>query len=78
MDGAQAAAMRALCEEHAAGLWRYVLRLTGEETRAETVVQETLLWAWQHPDIAHDGEGSARGRLFTVARDIVIDQHRTP
>ncbi len=48
---AEAALMTALYDEHAAVLWRYALRLTGDASHAEDVVQETLLRAWQHPEV---------------------------
>jgi len=51
--------------------------LTGDEARAQDVVQETLLRAWQHPEIADNNERSARAWLFTVARNIVIDESRS-
>lgn len=51
---AEAALMRALYDEHAAVLWRYALRLTGDAAQAEDVVQETLLRAWQHPEVIGD------------------------
>lgn len=69
--------MRALYDEHAAALWRYALRLTADPARAEDVVQETLLRAWQHPEVADDGERSARAWLFTVARNMIIDERRS-
>jgi len=65
---AEAALMKALYDEHAAVLWRYALRLTGDASQAEDVVQETLLRAWQHPEVVGDSERSARAWLFTVAR----------
>ena len=46
--------MRVLYDEHAAALWRYAVRLTGDRARAEDVVQETLLRAWQHPEVTED------------------------
>jgi RNA polymerase sigma-70 factor, ECF subfamily len=52
--------MRLLYQEHAAPLWRYAVRLTGDRARAEDVVQETLLRAWQHPQVADGSERSAR------------------
>ena len=69
--------MRSLYDEHAAALWRYALRLTGDRARAEDVVQETLLRAWRHPEVAGDSERSARAWLFTVARNMIIDERRS-
>ncbi len=70
-------AVRALYDEHAAALWRYALRLSGDRARAEDVVQETLLRAWQHPEVTDDSERSARAWLFTVARNMIIDERRS-
>ena len=69
--------MRVLYDEHAAALWRYALRLTGDRARAEDVVQETLLRAWRHPDVTADTDRSARAWLFTVARNMIIDERRS-
>jgi RNA polymerase sigma-70 factor, ECF subfamily len=74
---AEAALMKALYDEHAAVLWRYALRLTGDAALAEDVVQETLLRAWQHPEVVGDTERSARAWLFTVARNMIIDDRRS-
>ncbi len=77
MDDPETALMRVLYDEHAAALWRYALRLTGDAARAEDVVQETLLRAWQHPEVTYDAERSARAWLFTVARNMIIDERRS-
>jgi RNA polymerase sigma-70 factor (ECF subfamily) len=77
MDIPEAGAMRMLYDQHAAALSRYALRLTGDPSRAEDVVQETLLRAWQHPEVVDDASRSARAWLFTVARNIVIDEYRS-
>jgi RNA polymerase sigma-70 factor (ECF subfamily) len=66
--------VRTLFDDHAGPLYGYVLRLTGDSGRAEDVVQETLLRAWRNPS-ALDGR-PVRAWLFTVARNLVVDQHR--
>jgi RNA polymerase sigma-70 factor (ECF subfamily) len=73
----EAAAMASLYDEHAAALWRYAIGLTGDASRAEEVVRETLLRAWQHPEAAGDAERSARASLFTIARNMIIDERRS-
>src|SRR5882762_9740878 len=77
VEGREAATVDGLYDEHAAALWRHARRLTGDEARAQDVVQETLLRAWQHPEVVGDNERSARAWLFTVARNIVIDESRS-
>ena len=74
--GADAIALKRLCDQHAAALWRYAWRLTGDHAHAEDVVQETLLRAWQHPQVLDNGQ-SPRAWLFTVARNMVIDDRRS-
>jgi RNA polymerase sigma-70 factor (ECF subfamily) len=74
--GADARALERLCNQHAAALWRYAWRLTGDRARAEDVVQETLLRAWQHPHVLSNGQ-SPRAWLFTVARNMIIDERRS-
>lgn len=72
MDDPEATMMRVLYEEHADALWRYAPKLTGDAAAAEDVVQEMLLRAWRHRP-----NGSARAWLFTVARNLVIDERRS-
>jgi RNA polymerase sigma-70 factor (ECF subfamily) len=70
--------MQQLHDEHAAALWGYCLRLTSHDhARAEDVMQETLLRAWRHWDRLEESHGSVRSWLYTVARNIVIDEWRT-
>jgi RNA polymerase sigma-70 factor, ECF subfamily len=69
--------MQQLHEEHAAALWGFCLHLTSDPVRAEDVAQETLLRAWQHSDVLDERRGSVRSWLFTVARNIVIDEWRS-
>jgi RNA polymerase sigma-70 factor (ECF subfamily) len=67
--------VRALYEEHAGPLLRYALHLmSGDRQRAEDIVQETLLRAWQHPEAIADRP--ARPWLFAVARNLAVDSFR--
>lgn len=68
--------MAELYANHFEPLRRYAFRLTSNRTRAEDVVQETLLRAWRHLQRGV-GEPPMRAWLFTVARNIVIDGSRS-
>lgn len=70
-------ALRTLAEAHAAAVWRYVVHLTGDHAGAHDIVQETMLRAWRTPKILAQEPGSTRSWLFTVARHLVIDEHRS-
>ncbi|MEV6949702.1 sigma-70 family RNA polymerase sigma factor [Streptomyces sp. NPDC051172] len=71
-------ALRDLYLEHGPALYSYVLRMLGGDTyRTEDILQETLLRCWKKQALA-DGEGMAvRPWMFRVARNLVIDAHRT-
>ncbi len=72
------AVIRQVHEEHAAALWGYCLRLTGHDhAHAEDVLQETLLRAYRNHGRLEEARGSVRAWLFTVARNIVIDDWRS-
>lgn len=73
---ADEALIRALYADHGRALLAYATRLTGDRAAAEDVVQETLVRAWRKLDVVTNGRGSVRGWLFTVARNIIIDQAR--
>ncbi len=66
-------------DEHGDALWAHCLRLTGgDRARAEDIAQETMLRAWQHWDAMDSSRGSVRSWLYTVARNLAIDEWRTP
>jgi len=77
---------RSTLDEHALGelyrmhgpyLMQLLLRATyGDWGRAEDILQETLLRAWQHPDAVSRGAELSRPWLITVARRIAIDHYR--
>jgi len=74
--GGPEALITALYYEHGRSLLAYATRLTNDRNEAEDVVQETLLRAWKHPEVLVNGQGSVRGWLLTVARNIVVDRAR--
>jgi RNA polymerase sigma-70 factor (ECF subfamily) len=69
--------LRALHDEHGPALFRYVMRLTSDRSFAQDVVQESLLRAWKKPEILEQSDEAARAWLFTVARNLVIDDRRS-
>src|SRR3989442_769273 len=75
--GDDAELLRVLHAEHGDALFAYALRMcSGDRQRAEDLVQETLLRAWQHPDALDPERGSVRAWLFTTARNLAIDAWR--
>jgi RNA polymerase sigma-70 factor (ECF subfamily) len=78
MSDSEVALMQQLHDEHAAALWHHCLRLTGfDRSRAEDLVQETLLRAWRHRAVLDSPPPALRAWLLTVARNILIDEWRT-
>ena len=73
----KASVLRELHDLHAAVIWRYAVRLTGNQSVADDIVQETLLRAWRTPRILDQDPTTARAWLFTVARNLVIDDARS-
>ncbi len=73
----RALVLRELHDQHAAVIWRFAVRLTGNASAADDVVQETLLRAWRTPRILEQDPSSTRSWLFTVARNLVIDDARS-
>ncbi|MFD3998753.1 sigma-70 family RNA polymerase sigma factor [Streptomyces sp. NPDC058548] len=66
-----------LYQMHAPYLLRSLLRLTsGDRGKAEDILQETFVRAWQHPEALSRGPEHGRPWLFTVARRIAIDHFR--
>jgi RNA polymerase sigma-70 factor, ECF subfamily len=65
-----------LVREHEKALLAYTEKLLNDHHLAQDIVQETLVRAWHHADRLYDSEGSVRGWLLTVARNLVIDRSR--
>ena len=77
MPGDDGARLGALFDAHAAPVWRYVVRLTGDRAGADDIVQETLLRAWRNPRILEQDPATMRSWMMTVARNLVIDDARS-
>ncbi|MGW3283880.1 sigma-70 family RNA polymerase sigma factor [Streptomyces sp. NPDC001002] len=75
---AEERALRDLYLEHGPALHSYVLRmLDGDSHRAEDVVQEALLRCWNKRNLIDEDGMAVRPWMFRVARNLVIDGHRT-
>ncbi|GHH91643.1 RNA polymerase sigma factor SigL [Streptomyces capillispiralis] len=70
--------LAALQREHGRPLFALLLRLCdGDRQRAEDLVQETLVRAWQHPEaLRAEDFDSVRPWLLTVGRRLAIDARR--
>jgi RNA polymerase sigma-70 factor (ECF subfamily) len=69
--------LRELQQQHGDALFVHALRLThGDRQRAEDLVQETLLRAWQQADRLDPKHGPVRPWLFTITRNLAIDAWR--
>ncbi|MEV5177511.1 sigma-70 family RNA polymerase sigma factor [Streptomyces flaveolus] len=66
-----------LVAEHEKTLLGYAEKLLNDRHTAEDIVQETLIRAWPHAERLYNTEGSVRGWLLTVTRNLVIDRMRT-
>ncbi|MCX4238104.1 MULTISPECIES: sigma-70 family RNA polymerase sigma factor [Streptomyces] len=66
-----------LVEQHRDALLAYAQRLLPDHHLAEDIVQETFIRAWRHADRLLNREGSVRGWLFKVARNLIVDRSRS-
>ncbi|GAA4675929.1 sigma-70 family RNA polymerase sigma factor [Frondihabitans cladoniiphilus] len=74
---ARDALLQAVQETHAPALQRYVARLTRDSALAEDIVQESLLRLWKNTTLLEEDDLAARRWLFTVARNLAIDDARS-
>ncbi|MFI9385987.1 RNA polymerase sigma factor [Kutzneria sp. NPDC052558] len=70
------AAFTALFERHAQAVWNYVYRLTGSWSSAEDVLSTTFMTAWRRRADVVLIRDSALPWLFTVAANLVRNDHR--
>ncbi|PPF78625.1 RNA polymerase subunit sigma [Subtercola sp. Z020] len=77
MTDDQATLLRELHDQHASALLRFACRLTNDRQLAEDVVQETLFRAWRNARMLETTAEARQAWLFTVARNLVIDDWRS-
>lgn len=73
---ADAEFVRAVYAEHGRALFGYALRLVADRSRAEDIVQETLLRAWRHAGKLAADDRPLRPWLFTVVAHLASDARR--
>jgi RNA polymerase sigma-70 factor (ECF subfamily) len=61
--------------DHAAALFRFLLRLTGDEAETRDVLQEIFVRLAKSPTLL-DRVAAPRSYLFRIAHRLVIDRHR--
>ncbi|MGW3570974.1 sigma-70 family RNA polymerase sigma factor [Streptomyces sp. NPDC000941] len=66
-----------LVEQHRDALLAYARMMLTDQHLAEDVVQETFIKAWRHLDRLRDQEGSVRGWLLKVTRNLITDRVRS-
>ncbi|MEE1672092.1 sigma-70 family RNA polymerase sigma factor (plasmid) [Streptomyces sp. WAC07094] len=69
--------LHTLMSDHAKALVAYAAKLLNDHHMAEDIVQETLIRAWSHAERLYSTEGSIRGWLLKVTRNLVVDKMRS-
>lgn len=75
--GSDAEFVHTLHDAHAHAVYSFCLRFTGDSQRAEDIVQEVLVRAWRNAATLRKDERPIRPWLFTVARNLLTDAHRS-
>ncbi len=69
-------ALETLYDRHASTVLAVALKIIGEQTAAEDVLQETFWRAWRSASTYRQERGSFTGWLFRIARNLAIDAYR--
>ncbi|MFE3166124.1 sigma-70 family RNA polymerase sigma factor [Streptomyces sp. NPDC059224] len=69
--------LHTMMSDHAKALVAYAEKLLNDRHTAEDIVQEALIRAWPHAERLYSTEGSVRGWLLKVTRNLVVDRMRS-
>lgn len=69
--------VRAAYRDHGSALLGFAVNAIGDRAAAEDCVQETFLRAWRSRSSYRADVASTRTWLFAIARNVVVDAHRT-
>ncbi|MFF5554021.1 sigma-70 family RNA polymerase sigma factor [Streptomyces olivaceoviridis] len=69
--------LKTLMSDHARAVLAYAEKLLNDRHLAEDIMQDTLIRAWPPTERLYSTEGSIRGWLLTVTRNLVIDRLRS-
>ncbi len=68
--------LEAMWARHARAVDGFLRHLVDDPARAQELSQEVFLRAWRHQEDLDDDEDRVRSYLFTIARNLVTDDHR--
>ena len=68
-------AFRAFYDRTARSVWAYLVRLTGDRTMADDLLQDTY-YRVLRAGAAHESEAHRRNTLFKIATNLARDAHR--
>ncbi|REG85026.1 sigma-70 family RNA polymerase sigma factor [Marinomonas pollencensis] len=71
--GGNRRALMQLYEQEAPRLLAVVMRILQNRPLAEDIVHDAFIKIWQNADRYHKGLGSARGWIYTVARNLALN-----
>jgi RNA polymerase sigma-70 factor (ECF subfamily) len=69
-------ALDALYDRYASTVLGISLKISGDQSMAEDVLQETYWRVWRHAKTYRPQLGSFTAWLFRIARNLVVDMHR--
>lgn len=69
--------VRTAYDAHGAELYRFCRAMLGDGGLAEDAVQESFVRAWRARERFNPATASLRTWLFSIARNVVIDMHRS-